>query len=199
MTVALDLKKYVRWFVGLSWLVVACHVAAQSNASASITRIEPTVLRGQLSIDIDSDLRLNDTMQRALSRGVPLVFSIDLQIERPRWWWFNKTIVDTALQRRLSFDTLTRSWRVSTGDLSITAGSFSDAMKALRHVHNWPIVLTDRFEPQIQYIGRVRIRLDSDQLARPLQMDTINRTDWTLVSPWQSFEFSIRRLSSNGS
>lgn len=166
---------------------------ANEAARASVERIEPLVIRGQLSLDIDIKLELNATMKQAVSRGVPLYFSLDLEIEQPRWWWLNKTIVDTSLERRLSYNALTRSWRVSTGDLSIPAASLEEAMELLTRIRDWPVVMSDRFEPDEQYIGQVRIRLDTDRLARPLQMDAAKRDQWTLASPWKPFDFRIRR------
>lgn len=184
----------------LRWLAVATMMLAfvwrshaQEVATASINRIDPLVVNGQLSLDIDIELQLNAMMRQALSRGVPLYFSLDLEIEQPRWWWLNKTIVDTSLERRLSYNALTRSWRVSTGDLSVPTASYEEAMSLLTRIRDWPVVMSDRFEPDEQYTGRVRIRLDADQLARPLQMDTVNRSNFSLSSPWKPFEFSIRR------
>jgi hypothetical protein len=173
--------------------VAGANATSQPGAHASIERVEPTVLDGQLAVDIDIDLTLSETMQRALSRGVPLYFVIELQIEQPRWWWFDKTVVNAGLERRLSFNTLTRTWRVSTGDLAIPAADYEEALRLLSQVRNWPVVLTDRFEPNRQYQGRARIRLDTEQLARPLQMDSVNRNSWSLSSPWKPFDFAIRR------
>lgn len=185
---------------GWCWLVASLLVPiftitarAEEVARASVERIDPLVINGQLSIDADIGLQLNTTMKQALSRGVPLYFSLDLEIEQPRWWWLNKTIVDASLERRLSYNALTRSWRVSTGDLAITAASYDEAMAWLTRIRDWPVVMSDRFEPDRQYLGQVRIRLDTDRLARPLQMDSINRNNWALSSPWRPFEFSIRR------
>jgi len=164
-----------------------------SEARANVMRIEPLVIDGQLAMDIDTDLSLNGTMRQALERGLPLFFSIEVQISQPRWWWFNKDLVDTTLTRRLAFNNLTGQWRVSTGDLSLTLATFEEALVALRRVRNWPVALSDRFDPDTSYIGRVRIRLDTSQLARPLQLDPANRGAWALSSPWKSFEFMIRR------
>lgn len=184
------------WFsliVGLLAPLSMSPAKADELARAAIERIEPLVVRGQLSLDIDISLELNATMKQAASRGVPLYFSLELEIEEPRWWWLNKTIVDTSLERRLSYNALTRSWRVSTGDLSIQAPSFDEAMQLLTQIRDWPIVMSDRFEPDQQYIGQVRIRLDTDRLARPLQMDSARRDQWALASPWKPFDFRIRR------
>ena len=164
-----------------------------SDAQADVLRIEPVVVDGQLSVDIDTQLSLNSTMRQALDRGLPLFFSIEVKIDQPRWWWFDKELVNTRLTRRLSFNNLTQQWHISTGDLSVTFSSFEQAQAALRRVRNWPVALSDRFNPDTTYEGRVRIRLDTTQLARPLQLDPANRGDWTLSSPWKAFEFMIRR------
>jgi hypothetical protein len=167
-------------------------VRANDAASASVQRIEPLVVSGQLMLDVDLNVQLNDRMKQALSRGVPLTFSVELEISEPRWWWFDKTIVDTSLQRRLSFNTLTRVWRVSTGDFSVIAASYEKAIELLSTVRNWPVVLSDRFEPEQTYVGAIRIRLDNAELARPLQMDSA-KEQWVLSSAWKSFDFSILR------
>lgn len=164
-----------------------------SDAQADVLRIEPLVIDGQLSMDIDTQLSLNNTMRQALNRGLPLFFSIEVEINQPRWWWFDKDLVDTRLTRRLSFNNLTQQWHISTGDLSVTFSSFEQALAALRRVRNWPVALSDRFNPETTYEGRVRIRLDTTQLARPLQLDPANRTEWALSSPWKAFDFMIRR------
>lgn len=188
--------KSVRWLFASSLMLLFWSASqAELAARASIERIEPLVISGQLSLDVDIDLQLNSTMKQAATRGVPLYFSLDLEIEQPRWWWLNKTIVDTYLERRLSYNTLTRTWRVSTGDLSISAASYEDAIELLTRVRDWPVVMSDRFEPDEQYVGELRIRLDVDRLARPLQMNSANRDNWVLSSPWKPFEFSIRRES----
>ncbi len=179
----------------LIWFGFWANAGAQplSDAQADVLRIEPVVIDGQLSMDIDTQLSLNNTMRQALNRGLPLFFSIEVQINQPRWWWFDKDLVDTRLTRRLSFNNLTQQWHISTGDLSVTFSSFEQALAALRRVRNWPVALSDRFNPDTTYEGRVRIRLDTTQLARPLQLDPANRTEWALSSPWKAFEFMIRR------
>ena len=164
-----------------------------SKALADINRIDPVARAGELFIDMDISLTLNPTMKQALMRGVPLYFAIELQIEQPRWWWLNKTLVDTRLMRRLALDTLTQTWRISTGNLFVTASTYEEALSNITHVRQWPIVPSDRFEPNRTYEGRVRIRLDTEQLARPMQMDAASRSQWALSSDWKAFEFSVQR------
>ena len=196
MVLARQLLTICLTWVCVSFMTTSGVAQASEQARASVQRIEPLVVNGQLLLDVNLELKLNERMRQALSRGVPLTFLLELEIDAPRWWWFDKSIVDTTLVRRLSYNTLTRIWRVTTGDFSVAAGSYEEAVKLLSTVRNWPIVMTDRFEPDETYIGAVRISLDNDQLARPLQMDSA-RDSWILSSVWKSFDFSIRRNSSD--
>jgi hypothetical protein len=172
------------------------HLAtAQSDrlAQADVTRIDPVIVDGQLSMDINFDLRLNAAMNQGVGRGVPLYFTVDLEIVEPRWWWFDKTMIATTLTRRLTYNTLTQQWRVASGDLSIPVDSLATGLSILSVVRTWPIAPTDRFEPNVTYEGRVRLRLDTTHLVRSLQLDAMNRGVWSLSSRWAPFDFSIRR------
>jgi hypothetical protein len=162
-------------------------------AQAEITRIDPVIVEGQLSMDINFNLRLNAAMIQGVERGVPLYFTVDLEIVSPRWWWFDKAIITTSLTRRLTYNTLTQQWRVASGDLSLPVESLATGLKMLSEVRAWPIAPTDRFEPNVRYEGRLRLRLDTTHLVRSLQLDAMNRGVWSLSSVWAPFDFSIRR------
>jgi hypothetical protein len=182
-----------------AWLLMALFLVsglgrAQTAANGEVLRIEPVITEGQLALDIDLSLTLNATMRQTLERGVPLYFTVQAQISKPRWWWFDQEVKQDTLVRRLSFNSITRQWRVSTGDVTIASGTFEQAMRGLERIRAWPIVFSDRFEPNTRYEGRVRVKLDTNQLARPLQMDPTKRNEWVLNSPWQAFDFSIRRI-----
>lgn len=165
----------------------------QDQAHAAVQRIEPMVHQGHLSMDIDIEMSLSHAMTEALRRGVPLTFTIEVQIDQPRWWWFDKVLVDARLTRRVSFNTLTRQWRVSIGDLGLVVASYDEALDLVRRVRGWEVAPMDRFESGTDYKGQVRIMLDATQLSRPMQLDANKRSDWTLISPWREFEFSVGR------
>lgn len=197
---------YLRWLsqhlCGLARLVLPClclwmmllsGLAQANNPRAAVVRIDPLVQQGQLSMDIDIDMALSQSMKAALERGVPLTFSIEVEISEPRWWWFDKSLVDARLTRRISFNTLTRQWRVSIGDLGFAVSSYEQALDMVRRVRGWMVAPIDRFDLDTTYAGQVRITLDTTQLSRPLQLDASKRSDWTLVSPWKIFDFKIHR------
>ena len=187
------LQQLSGWLLMILILVIGS-ARAQVTPNGEVLRIEPLITEGQLALDIDLTLTLNATMRQTLERGVPLYFAVQAQIRKPRWWWFDQEVKQETLVRRLSFNSITRQWRVSTGDITIASGTFEQAMRGVERIRAWPIVFSDRFEPDTRYDGRVRIKLDTNQLARPLQMDPTKRNEWMLTSAWKAFDFSIRRI-----
>lgn len=184
---------------GVVALLLACACAWFSLAwsgQAHITLTEPLITDGQLTMDLDASIDLSPVVRTAAERGVPLYFSVDLKITAYRWWWLDKVLVETALTRRVTYNALTRQWRVASGDLFLPVASLDDAMTVIRQVRAWPIAAVDQFEPGTRYDGLVRIRLDTSQLARPMGLDATNRGAWSLSSPWAPFDFSIRREDS---
>ena len=176
----------------LAVLLVLVPLSARS-AEAQVERIDPLISDSELTMDVDFNLDLSRAMLDAVERGVSLSFAVDLVITSPRWWWRDRVVVESTLTRRLSYNTLTRQWRVATGDLYLPVGSVDEAVGVLRQVRGWPVAPVDRFESGTRYDGRIRLRLESSQLARPLQVDALNRGAWSLASPWRSFDFSIQQ------
>lgn len=183
------------WRLLATWLVcVLCVGVNVARASeARILRTEPLPQDGQLTMDLDVALDLSRSVLDVVEHGVPLYFTYDVQITAPRWWWFDEVLVQATLSRRLIYNNLTQQWRVATGDLFLPAASQEDALQVIKQIRGWPIAPVDRFEPDVKYEGKVRIRLDTSQMARPLQLDARNRGAWSMTSPWATFDFSIRR------
>jgi len=176
-------------------LAVLLWVTAHANQGAGprVERIEPLITESQLTLDLDLSFELERLVTDAAERGVPLYFTVDLKITSPRWWWLDRVLVETTLTRRLTYNALTQQWRVATGDLFVPASTLNEALAILKQVRAWPVAPSDRFERNQRYDGRVRLRLDTSQLARPLQLEAANRSAWALVTPWALFDFSIQQ------
>ena len=180
--------------LALTLMSCALVQSAALAGDAQIKQIEPLIGEGHLTMALDVGLKLSPIVIEAAERGVPLYFTLDVKIKAPRWWWLDKSIVETSLTRRMSYNTLTQQWRVATGDLFLPVASLQDALAVLEKVKGWPVAPLDRFEPNVRYEGEVRIRLDTSHLARPLQLDARNRGAWSLTSPWKPFDFSVRKV-----
>lgn len=159
--------------------------------STQFVSVEPVVRDGQLYIDADAEIEVTAELRNAAEKGVPLYFTADLEIVSSRWWWFDKVLVDEHRSWRLSYNVLTQQWRVSVGDLTLPEDAFDDALSFVRHIRGWSVGSTDAFDPGKEYQGRIRLRLDTSRLPRPVRVDAFNSSAWSVMTPWKDFRFSI--------
>ncbi len=133
-------------------------------------------------LDADFSLDLTPVLEDALNRGVSLTFNISLEVLEPRWYWFNKVLIDFHQDRRLSFNPLTRTYRFSIGSLYLSFGTLEDALQALTHLNHMRLSEAARFSKGGHYEATLQMKLDVSQLPKPFQLDAISNSDWNLVS-----------------
>lgn len=199
------------WLRGLRTTVIAVlfliglpisPVEAQTDSTVEIsepeaetvTEVTPLLENGQLIINADVSFMLSDELRTVALKGVPLHFTADVEIKSERRWWFDKTEIQHSQTWRVVYNTLTRQWRVGSGDLLWPEPSLEDALYPMRHIRNWVVASIDDLAPDQTYQGRLRLRLDTSLLTRPLQVDALNGRAWSLATPWKNFSFSVDAL-----
>jgi len=134
------------------------------------------------------DLELTPRLEEALNNGVPLIFVVEFELTRPRWYWFDEKTTATRLESRLSYNPLLRQYRVSNGPLQRNYSALADAVAALEEVRGWPVIERDRLQPD-NYVASVRMRLDTAQLPKPFLLTVITDRDWSVASAWKRMPF----------
>lgn len=188
----------------VSLCLAACLLpAGPAFADASVREgadISVSFRRGQLEIDAELPLlELNAELSEAATRGVPLYFTVDVEIDRKRWWWFDATEIESHITWRVLYNALTRQWRVGTGDLSLPVAGLDEALNVVRTIRGWPVAPLASLTPGDRYEGRLRLRLDTSRLSRPFQINAFNSSAWTASSSWFAFSFRVPESTAEGS
>jgi hypothetical protein len=142
------------------------------------------------SLDARFDFDLNTSLEDAVNKGVPLYFTTDFNLSRPRWYWFDEEPVNVSQSIRLSFQPLTREYRVSTGGLQLGFSSLGEALAVIKHVTSWHVIDRNQVKPGETYNASVRMQLDIALMPKPFQIDAVNNRDWNLASDWKRFTFT---------
>jgi hypothetical protein len=172
-------------------LVVACIVVAAS-ARADAINVRGADLRledDQYLLNAEFEFSLSPTLEEALQRGIPLYFVLELEIARPRWYWFDEKLVAYQTTTRLSYNALTRQYRLSSGLFSQTAPSLEDAIRLLSRVRSREVARRDDLPKGYRYEAALRLRLDGTQLPKPIQISALAARDWQLSSDWYRWTF----------
>jgi Domain of unknown function (DUF4390) len=140
-----------------------------------------------LALDVDFGFELTPRLAEVVANGVPLYFSVDFELTRRRWYWFDETAASQRLSLRLSYHALSRQYRLSTGLLQQSFPTLEEALNVLQRVRNWLVVDRTVRLSDADYEAAVRMRLDTALLPKPFQLSAMTGRDLHLESPWKRF------------
>jgi len=118
-----------------------------------------------------------------LTSGVTLYFVGEFLLTRSRWYWLDEKIFQGEQTVKLSYNVLTRQYRLSRGTLFQNFASFEDALNILARQSSATIP-AELMQEDSNYIVAARLRLDIAHLPLPLQVNALTGKDWALDSNW---------------
>jgi hypothetical protein len=130
------------------------------------------------------EITLTQPLEDALNKGVPLHFLVEFELTRPRWYWFNEKLANVQQRYRLSFNALTRQYRVGVGTLYQNFPSLAEALEFLTRVRLRDIAEPGVLKKESTYTAALRMRLDTSQLPKPFQITAVGSRDWNIGSEW---------------
>lgn len=182
------------------WLVMASVFGFLSLAHAdgiSVNKAEVRKSEKGYHLAASYDIHLTFVVQQALERGIPLYFISEFSITRPRWYWLDEEVFQSEQTAKLSYNVLTRQYRISRGALFQNFVSLEDALNILSRQSSAAMPdglikqdtgyiadLIKYVKPESSYLAEVRMRLDTTQLPKLLQVNAMTGKDWTLDSNW---------------
>ena len=165
-------------------------VHAQDFPQISDMRLERSEEGVYLSAALHFDLP--SLAQDALYKGIPMYFVLEAEVARERWYWYDRTIVQAVRHLRLSYQPLTRRWRLNVSampfektGLGVVLGqnydALADALDAMQRIARWKIAEPALAEIGASYNVQLAFRLDMSQLPRPFQISALGRSGWSLA------------------
>jgi len=179
-----------RWLAGLllcCWLGIAGSALANDKSAVRQAVIQATP-QGYV-LDADVNIVLNDTLEDALIKGISLPFLLELEVTRPRNWWLDEDIAEPVRKMRIYYHLLLRRYIVESGYTTRTAASLSEALALLGRVDDWQVMERGALKTGRRYDARLRLRLDTAQLPKPLSIGAVTSDKWELATPWHGWSF----------
>lgn len=165
------------------WLAAALPLCAHANG-IEVRKATLTVAEDSYVLEANFDIALTATLEDVLNKGVSLYFLLEFELIRPRWYWFNDKIVDTQQRYRLSYNALTRQYRIGVGNLYQNFGALADALEVMSRVRRREEIEPGTLRKDTAYTAALRLRLDTSQLPKPFQLSTLGSRDWNIGSDW---------------
>lgn len=192
-TVGALVMRWQRWclatmlcLAGWGWLGDSLAQGAPTIAQMQVERTSDGLLLSAM-LQFDMPAQVED----ALHQGIPMHFVLQAQVLRERWYWSDLEVARSARYLRLSYQPLTRRWRLHSSSmpftgpglglaLSQTYDELADALAAMQRVARWKIAENAQLPEDAAVMVQMRFGLDLSQLPRPLQIGVMGRTGWNL-------------------
>lgn len=175
----------------LLWCAMAAAALAQTPPAAAISELRVERTDGGLFLNAALQLELPALVEDALYQGIPVFFVAEAEVLRERWYWSAQRIAHSARYMRLSYQPLTRRWRLAVSSTPIDSSGLGvvlgqnydgldEALLAMRRIAQWKIAEAPAIEPGERYTVHLRFALDTSQLPRPLQIGALGRSGWNI-------------------
>ena len=171
---------------GAGWRPASAQVHMAEVTQLQVERTDEGVL---LSAAVRFDLP--QVVDDALTKGIPMYFLAEAAIYRDRWYWYDKRVAFSTRHMRLSYQPLTRRWRLQVssspiGHSGLVLGQMFDsrdeALAAVQRVSGWRIADASAVDPEATHTIDFRFRLDVSQLPRPFQIGAVGQADWIILA-----------------
>jgi len=186
-----------------------CVASAAIAEGIEVNRVEARLTEEGYRLMADFKIVLPSSVEEALKRGVTLYFVGEMSVHRTRWYWVDTEIASFEQTTKLSYNTLTRQYRISRGGLFQSFFELKEALHAVGHQTSPPIP-TNQFDNEGEgYISRwtkkdsqigavASMRLDLGQLPKPLQVNALTSDQWSVESKKYHWDISPEAPEGDG-
>jgi hypothetical protein len=179
-----------RWLArGLACVLLVFTALAARADNAEVTQLRFDRSEDGLLLSANVGFELPAAVDDALTKGIPMVFVAEAVLLRDRWYWTDKHITTATRYMRLSYQPLTRRWRLVMSNAPITNTGLAlgqnfdtrdEALAAIQRISHWKIADASDIDPESRYNVDFKFRLDVSQLPRPFQIGAVGHSDWSI-------------------
>lgn len=180
--------RYRLWLsLGMSLMLL---FSASAQAKGFSIRSVDTHLRDHVyRLDTRIDFAFSEEAQKALQSGIPIIILLDIEVEKLRDWWWNKSVARLQQGYLLLYHALTEKYIVN----NLNSGaqhdytSLSATLRGLGRINGLPLIDSSLLHKGDDYQVRVRVHLDIESLPAPMRPLAYISSDWQLASDWYTW------------
>lgn len=178
---------FARWWSPLSGWLAACLLLCAATCwglsaqTPELSHFEMTRNEDGLLLDVAVRFELPQPVEDALHKGVPLYFVADASLYHSRRYWRDRRVASITRTWRLSYQPLTRSYRVSFGGLSQSFDNLNDAVTTVSRINRWKLAEPGQISDTDALYVEFSYKLDTSLLPRPMQIGIGGQPEWNLL------------------
>ena len=179
-------KTNIPLFVASLCLLVACTFSQTLYAEGFRVLAAETKLKDQVyNLEANLDLKFSDDALEALRSGVPLIILINIEVQKDRNWWWDKSVAELE-QGYLLLYALSEKYIIHNLNSGAQKNfiSLNAALFSLSHIQDFPLIDKNLLIEGDDYYVRLRTYLDIESLPAPMRPIAYISSQWQLESDW---------------
>lgn len=151
-----------------------------------VEKVRSDLQEGLYHIDATFHLKFSDEMTEALRNGVPLVVAVQIELLKPRRFWWDETVLQLEQRYALRFHALTQQYVLTdlNTEMQQSFHSLPAAVDFLNQRTTLPTLAAHLLEQTGNHQARLRIHLVPEALPLALKVRAFSQRAWRASSPW---------------
>ncbi len=178
-------------------LLVICFCTFSLTPHAAAEGVEVTTAKLEAAEDgyrvfVGFSFELGNDVKNAINEGIPVSFIAEVEINRPRWYWFDEKSIRSTQTIKIQYDLWRRQYTAAVnGGLKQNFATLDEIMKLVKQPRRWLVAEKSALSYGSTYNVAVRLKLDSSQLSKPMLITSLSNSGWRLSSDWKRFTFKV--------
>jgi hypothetical protein len=179
----------------MTWVLLTATPLALFCAPAAAADVEVTTAKLESADDgyrifVGFSFELGNELKSTINEGIPISFTAEVEINRPRWYWFDEKTIRSSQTIKIQYDLWRRQYTAAVnGGIKQNFATLDEAMSMVLRPRRWLVAEKNQLESGKTYNVGVRFKLDSTQLSKPMLIKSLSSSDWRLSSEWKRFTF----------
>lgn len=177
-------------FIWLAGMTLAL-ASASSAAAFEISKIDANLSKQTLTVSGEIDLSLNNKVEEAVSKGIPLDVELELRLYRERPIIWAQHVATWVIRRQIRYHALSGQYLVTyLHPKPKQLENYTTLQQALRQMGSLnalDLKLPDPAEHGSRYKLESRVTLDVESLPPPLRPVAYTSLAWHLNSGWTTW------------
>jgi hypothetical protein len=142
-------------------------------------------------LSVSYHFELSDEIRDAIKNGIPMYFINEVEMVRSRWYWFGEKFKASQVTK-ITYNLWTRQFTANINNgLARNFPTLDEAMQVVLRPRRLLIAEKNTLSLGATYNVAVRLRLDMNQLSKPIQISTLGNSDWRVASEWKKFTYKV--------
>ncbi len=186
------IMNYLKKYKFLLKLLLFFNIVISLNINASEINLSNFKIENNVDgqeLFFEQDISINNNLFQAIQKGIPLKFDINIKVTNFKKFWFNEIIFDDKFSFEIKYRNLLKKYQLRNMDGNYKYFSDIEMLKETINLININLGYLVFSEDTLIEVG---VKLDSNQLPKPLQINRRNTT-WNVSS--ETYAMKVKEIN----